>query len=266
MNSIRSFGSARRSICAVLAASLLIATNVVAQTVTVGANADIYRAGNAPLLGDGGVNPVLISVPADTLYFSFSSVTGSFAIGSNGAISLNSGGGFNNPDGVVVQGTDNGPTIGNGQPPGYSFNLPFGGLSGITEPGIGGLVGVFESPTSLGNPAPASPSYLPNGNTAVSTSPLLDQVFLIGDGLTGDGTGTLQQFDVPTGATELFLGISDAPGFDGANGPGAYGDNIGSYSVTYGSTPVSAPDGGATITMVGGVLSGLALLRRRLAR
>jgi hypothetical protein len=65
----------------------------------------------------------------------------------------------------------------------------------------------------------------------MSLSPLLDQVFFIGDGLTGDGTGTVQDFYVPTGATELYLGISDACGYNG--GPSCYGDNVGTFDVTY---------------------------------
>jgi hypothetical protein len=36
---------------------------------------------------------------------------------------------------------------------------------------------------------------------------------------------------VPAGATRLFLGISDAPGFDGS--PGAYGDNSGAFTASF---------------------------------
>jgi hypothetical protein len=53
----------------------------------------------------------------------------------------------------------------------------------------------------------------------------------IGDGLTGDGTGMVQTFFVPQGASQLYLGISDAGFYNGP--PGAYGDNAGAYSVTY---------------------------------
>jgi hypothetical protein len=41
----------------------------------------------------------------------------------------------------------------------------------------------------------------------------------------------VQQFNVPVGATRLFLGLSDAPGFDG--NPGAYDDNFGSFTVSF---------------------------------
>ena len=57
-------------------------------------------------------------------------------------------------------------------------------------------------------------------------------MFFIGDGLTGNGTGAVQQFVVPTGATRLFLGIADAVGFNDVN-HGYYGDNGGSFIATF---------------------------------
>lgn len=49
------------------------------------------------------------------------------------------------------------------------------------------------------------------------------QPFFIGDGLTGDNTGTRQLFRVPDGATRLFVEIMD--GHEWSN-------NVGSFSVT----------------------------------
>ncbi len=60
-------------------------------------------------------------------------------------------------------------------------------------------------------------------------------MFYIGDGLIGDGSGAAQQFVVPAGATRLFLGIPDAPAFNG--GPGGYGDNFGSFTASFVVTP-----------------------------
>ncbi len=51
-------------------------------------------------------------------------------------------------------------------------------------------------------------------------SPFLKQVFFIGDGLTGNGTGAAQQFIVPAGATRLFLGPADGTGW--VNNSGAF--------------------------------------------
>jgi hypothetical protein len=66
------------------------------------------------------------------------------------------------------------------------------------------LVGVF---VATGGPTGAAPTAL-NYTTTSSTSsssytPLLDQTFFIGDGLTGNGSGTEQEFYIPSGATEL---------------------------------------------------------------
>jgi hypothetical protein len=57
-------------------------------------------------------------------------------------------------------------------------------------------------------------------------------VFFIGDGRTGSGTGAVQQFIVPAGATRLFLGTVDGFGWN---------TNSGAFSVQ-----VNAPAGGAS--------------------
>ena len=45
-------------------------------------------------------------------------------------------------------------------------------------------------------------------------------MFFIGDGLTGTGTGNLQQFFIPVGATRLYLATHD--GFGWYNNVGAF--------------------------------------------
>ena len=57
--------------------------------------------------------------------------------------------------------------------------------------------------------------------------PQMRQTFFIGDGHTSDGT--VQRFDVPTGATRVYLGFTDAWGF--RHDPGYYGDNSGLLEV-----------------------------------
>jgi hypothetical protein len=180
------------------------------------ANSEISGAGNAGLPDGAGVAPILLNLPSNPSILTMSSVTG--------AITLNSGGGQNNPDGVVFSGSY-GLSI-----PGASQMNAFGGLSGIEGPGAGYLVGVFETSSAPSGAPPASLDFVTFGTNFANLSPALNQVFYIGDGLTGDGSGSVQQFNVPAGATRLFLGISDAPFFVG--GPGAYGDNSGNFTAT----------------------------------
>jgi hypothetical protein len=73
-----------------------------------------------------------------------------------------------------------------------------------------------------------------------SLAPELHQGFFIGDGLTGTGTGSVQKFYVPTGATRLYLGVYDAYGWTGL--PGYYDDNGGQFDVTVAPTVVPRLD------------------------
>lgn len=118
--------------------------------------------------------------------------------------------------------------------PGPSGNPPDGGAVATTPAnnGISGaswpanaLVGVFlDNSLPTATPAPADLSFSTPGSTSFpSLSPALKQAFFIGDGLTGNGTGAVQTFVVPAGATRLFLGTSD--GFGWFN-------NSGSFAVT----------------------------------
>lgn len=108
-------------------------------------------------------------------------------------------------------------------PDGYTatWNInSLGSISGFMAPAQLPLVGVFTNGSPTGS-APASFNYS-GGLSQSSFSPLLDQVFFIGDGLTGTGSGSTQSFAVPSTATELWLGFADAFSFGGA--PGFYGD------------------------------------------
>ena len=113
-------------------------------------------------------------------------------------------------------------------------NDPPDGSGTVDSPSNGGiaeyagpadaLVGVFLK----GTPPSTTPAALNFTSTGLGTSfkslsPKLGQVFFIGDGLTGNGTGTAQTFVVPAGATALYLGTSD--GFGWSN-------NTGSFAVT----------------------------------
>lgn len=118
----------------------------------------------------------------------------------------------------------------------------YGGLSGITDSDYHFyLVGVFLDNVQ---PSTAPPTLdFTSNHDFTSLSPELGQIFFVGDGLTGfeTGTGSPQQFVVPAGATDLYLGIPDAAGFSGD--PGFYSDNTGSLTATVSTQ--QAPTGGA---------------------
>ena len=125
-------------------------------------------------------------------------------------------------------------------------------ISGYTGP-KGALVGVFLDNTPTQNVA-TPPAALNFTNTSfTSLSPGIGQVFFIGDGLTGTGSGTTQNFIAPAGATRLFLGIAD--GFNYAGQPGQYEDNSGSFTVNFTPEPVLV-----------GLIAPMALLLARRAR
>src|SRR5208282_5481383 len=191
---------------------------------TVQATGVIYAAGSQSALAAGalGTVPNAISLSSLASYVTFSSVRGSLTSGcasAEGCITLD-GSTLNDPDG-------------GGGAVSTSSNTGSGSISGMTGPGAGYLVGVF---IAAGGPSGTAPPALDFTSSGIGTSfttlsPLLNQVFFIGDGLTGDGTGTAQTFNVPLGAAQLYLGISDAAFYNGA--PGGYNDNAGSYAVTY---------------------------------
>jgi hypothetical protein len=83
---------------------------------------------------------------------------------------------------------------------------PDNGLSSLDA-----LIGVFlDASVSAGQPP--APLDASGSNAFMTLAPLLHQVFFIGDGLTGTGSGAVQQFTVPGGATRLALGSSDGAG------------------------------------------------------
>jgi hypothetical protein len=124
------------------------------------------------------------------------------------------------------------------------------GISGIMMPSTMALVGVFVDTGDLpvsGDIPPATLNYSAGPFPGdPSFSPLLNQAFFIGDGLTGTGSGAVQSFLAPTGANRLLLGFADGFGFSGT--PSFYGDNRGSLSVSGAiSSPVPLPPAAAAL-------------------
>jgi hypothetical protein len=134
------------------------------------------------------------------------------------------------------------------------------GISGYMGP-QGPLAGVFlDDSVPNSGPAPATLDFGPGGIGIdfPTLSPLLRQVFYIGDGV--DSGANFQTFIAPAGATRLFLGIPDGFAFVGA--PGAYDDNDGNYTVRIGvnEIPSDVPEPSTVLLMCAGV-AGLAMRR-----
>jgi hypothetical protein len=210
---------------------------------------DIYAAGHSTLPDTiyPGTFPPWVSFAADPdQILTFSSVTG--LVGCNFKIT-------NGPDGTCWPGVNTTVTS-------------YGGLSGIDAYQANMfLVGVF---LDNAEPAGTGPSVLKyNYGTAgslkttdASFSPELDQVFFIGDGLTGTGAGQEQVFDVPADATRLYLGFADS--FDSV--PSYYADDVGSLTATFEFTtePTTVPEPTSIFLVMGGLLIGVALYRKKM--
>ena len=232
---------------ALLPVAILSLATAPALADTVNATDVIYAAGTQSSLAAtaGGTLPLAIPINPGTASFTFNVI---------GNIVLNNGTGniSNKPDGL-------------GTPIPISSNTGFGSISGITAPGAGYLVGVFIATGGPSGPAPVSINFTSAGigTGFLSLGPALDEVFFIGDGLTGNGAGSVQHFIVPAGATTLYLGISDAFGFNGP--PGAYSDNLGFFTVTPTQISGITPEPSSLLLLATGALGAIGSIRKRLA-
>ena len=212
------------------------------QVLQVSAKANVFAAGHAqpedPGGGGAGVMPPFVKFPAGPgKILTFTTVSGQVSCCGGGNT-------FNGPDGGASYQTS---------------ILPYKGISGITDTKRNMfLVGVFVSDAEPKDPAPKTLNVTGTEGNA-SFSPLPQQLFFIGDGLTGTGTGSAQQFHVPANATRLFLGFVDASGFGGQHG--YYDDNVGELTVALEvrnapGTPGGSPVSGTPLSSSGSAAPG----------
>jgi hypothetical protein len=212
---------------------------------TINSQSNLFGAGRSGAAPDPGGNgggilpPVFSLTPGSGRVLTFTSVTGSVSY--NNDVGDPNRGQFNGPDGGFVN-----------YPPantdGFNTNInSYDGVSGLqlietvsANRRVMFLAGVF-----LDNSVPAgtAPARLDFSSTALGTgfsslSPLLNQTFFIGDGLTATGSGLQQQFSVPDTATRLFLGFIDGADFQGD--PTFYSNNDGSFVATFSAVPEPA--------------------------
>lgn len=125
------------------------------------------------------------------------------------------------------------------------------GISSVRAP-ISALMGVFLGPDQPDlTPAPDGFNFQTLGLNFTSLAPGLKQLFFIGDGLT-DG-GQIQLFDVPLGATRLYLGTMD--GFGWFNNTGAITVDVNQIN--------AVPEPASTALMLTGLLLVGWTMRRR---
>lgn len=118
---------------------------------------------------------------------------------------------------------------------GKTYIKHYGGISGIVHGDkTMFLVGVFLDNTGPTDPAPETLGYTEETDDREEVvSPLLNQVFFIGDGRTLNKT--VQKFEIPPDATRLYLGFAESNdfGYSGNPGlPGYYDDNDGGLTVS----------------------------------
>lgn len=103
------------------------------------------------------------------------------------------------------------------------------GISNVSAP-RNSLMGIFldDRQPNISPPPPALNFSTPASRNYFQLSPLLKQVFFIGDGL--NNQGVLQQIIVPNGTDRLYLGTMDA--YDWSDNVGAFGVALtGSFGV-----------------------------------
>ena len=201
-------------------------------SVTVDGKANIFAAGRGVAF-DGLVPPALRFAAGAGKVVTFPGVSGMIACDGIAYEPLHG------PDGTVNRCAGTGTNISS-----------WAGIAGIVHKTRQMfLVGVFLDEREPSDPAPERLDFSTTENYT-TLSPLIAQVFFIGDGRTS--SGAVQQVIAPAAATRLYLGFADAIFFSGA--PWGYSGNNGSLQVTVaGLTPfVPGPVATGTTMTVNG--------------
>ena len=215
MSDPRPFNTSRGCRLAAVCVILPLLSACSSTKLVVPGSANVFGAGHiippAPAGGGAGTAPPSYSFSAasGTEVLTFPSITGQVVC---------------DRDHFPANGPDGGPHAG-----GSTDLWSCAGISGLkNKHATMFLVGVFLDDKEPSDPAPPSLDF--NRSTSFAeVYPALRQTFFIGDGMTGTGSGELQRFHVPAGATRLFLGFAD--GWASHGRPGWYGDNAGSLTV-----------------------------------
>jgi len=173
---------------------------------------------------------------------------------------------FSSVTGTIVLNDDSGDNSNDANGKGAavlsSSNSGANNISGITAPDAGYLVGVFlKGPLTSAPTAFNFISGTPGTINFPSLSPALGQVFFIGEGNNGGMHNAIQDFIAPAGSAYLYLGISDACGYNGS--PSCYNDNLGNFSATYNIAPATSVPEPATLSLLSLGLAGIGFMRRR---
>ncbi|MGA2591430.1 MAG: hypothetical protein ABSH32_16035 [Bryobacteraceae bacterium] len=198
---------------------LMLAVPVIAQcqtvrTLAVSSHTDIYRAGGYDD-GSDGVPPAVYSFSAaPRQILTLPRVAGLWDCGSAPPYG---------PDGSTTSGCEP-----------HTIETPIGPFSGIDMTDfVGPLAGMFlEDSLPASAPLPLRFYVSDSSQGGIPTdfkilSPLIGQVFFIGNGLTGTDTGAHHVFFVPPTATHLYLGYVDSCS---NSVPGCYYNNRGAVA------------------------------------
>ena len=230
----------------VLASLAMVAGQAHATTLQVNAKDSIYNY-NGIVAGPSSLPAQWTSLtPGGNRILTFSSVTGSVTL------DLGVHPAWVNADGIGSAAANNQPGV-----------IGAGGLSSIVAPHAGYLAGVFlnGAEAAAAHITPGSLNFDTLGTSFAQLAPSDDQVFYIGDGLTGNGTGAQQQFIVPADATVLVLGIVDGHFYNGR--PTDYGDNAGTFTASFSiADPLAIPEP-AAYALAGLGIAALGLIARR---